>query len=270
MHLPHSSWSPGGTLVWTTDFGLENGFVGTMTGVVAGRVPDARQLHLTHGIPPQSVAVAALELRAAWPFFPAGALHVAVVDPGVGTEREVLLALQDGRALLAPDNGLIPAALDKPAAILRVPWRDHALPEVSRTFHGRDVFAPLAAALLRGELTAGEMAECSAPVTLAASELPVDGLAARPGRVRILMADHFGNLLLAWRLAPGEALPAGLRVRAAGRSIPCADTYGRVSPGEPLVLLDSWGLVEIAVRGGHAARVLGLAPGDSVDIEWPL
>ncbi len=272
MKTSENDWTPNGLTVWTTDFGLENGFVGTMRGVVLGRVPASRHVDLTHAVPPQAVEVAALELRHALPYFPAGSLHVVVVDPGVGTTRGVLCGVAHGQCVLGPDNGLIPLALPPTASLYRMDPERFALPEVSSTFHGRDVFAPLAAALLRGEQGLTADRRCSDPVTLATSQPePIEAEGRRGWRLRVLLVDRFGNLvtngegeLVAGLQAAGA--PADAWVQAAGQRLPVQKTYAEVRPGEALALLNSWGHLEIAVRDGHASRQLGLHRGATVEL----
>jgi S-adenosylmethionine hydrolase len=261
-------FAPTGLLTLTTDFGTSDPFVGIMKGRILARLPRARIVDLTHAIPPGRPDLAGFWLARAWAEFPPGTLHLAVVDPGVGTARKVLLAECDGRLLLAPDNGLLPEALrvgHTPA------WRImHAelparlgLGPLSRTFHGRDLFAPLGALLAAGELE---------PAGFGASGLPQDPAPLpRPhtaaGRVRgqVVLADHFGNLItnIDGTLLHGFRQP---RVEAGGQSLPLLGTYADAAPGAALALVNAFGLVEVAVRGGNAAVGLGLGAGQTVDI----
>ena len=259
-------WEPNGTVVWTTDFGLENGFVGTMRGVVMARAPEARHVDLTHAIPPQAIEVAALELRHALPYFSAGCLHVVVVDPGVGTERGVLCGVAHGQCVLGPDNGLLPMAMPSHTSWFGMDPMRFALPQVSATFHGRDVFAPLAAALVRGEQRLESSAAVdpvraipSAPLRSAGAPWPAKALA-----VPILMVDRFGNLITGWECSEQGTLPEGAWIEAAGQRIPVAKTYAEAAPGDCMALLNSWGHLEIAVRDGNASQRLQLKRGDSV------
>ncbi|HRV80523.1 MAG TPA: SAM-dependent chlorinase/fluorinase, partial [Planctomycetota bacterium] len=192
-------WQPSGLVTWTTDFGLENGFVGTMRGVLLARAPQATWVDLTHGIPAQALDVAAIELRSALPYFAPGSLHVVVVDPGVGTERRVLCGVHGGQCVLGPDNGILPAVLGPGAGYFVLPEAPWTLSSPSRTFHGRDVFAPLAAALLTGELRPAEEEPCADPVRLDASSPVPEG----SGRhsLRVQLVDRFGNLVTNWQVA---------------------------------------------------------------------
>ncbi len=258
-------------MTWTTDFGLVDAYVGTMHGVVLGRLPEARLVDLTHGVPPQDVAAGALQLRHAWPYFPAGSVHVAVVDPGVGTERAVLVGWQDGHAFVAPDNGLLAGALDPQRAIVhRVDPGLYGLDERSSTFHGRDVFAPLAAALAGGvdprSLGSPQPGwNRSAPARRTLHEWDGEGSV----EARVVLIDRFGNAIT--DLEPGSRAPSlvGYSVQVMGRTIPLVDTYASAGPGAPLALVDSWGHLEIAIRDGSAAQSLGLAPGTTVTLRNP-
>jgi S-adenosyl-L-methionine hydrolase (adenosine-forming) len=254
-----------------TDFGLEDGYVAAMKGVIAGIAPEARVVDVTHLVPPQDVAFARFRLLTVAPFFPPGTIHLAVVDPGVGTARRaVAIRCRSGSCLVGPDNGLLSGALeaDPPLALVQLTeprfWRT-ATP--SPAFHGRDVFAPVAAHLARG-------------VTLEAlgPAVPPDGLLTldfRPptpvaGGVEgaVQATDRFGNLV---SNVPAGLLPEGASWRASirGRTLPGHRTYADVPPGEPLALVGSHGFVEVAVHRGDARSVLGASLGDRVAIHWP-
>lgn len=262
-------WEPSGVLTWTTDFGLVDAYVGTMHGVVLSRLPDAQLVDLTHGVPAQDIAAGALQLRHAWPYFPAGSVHVAVVDPGVGTDRGVLAGWQDGHAFVAPDNGLLAGALDPARALVReVDPGLYGLAARSSTFHGRDVFAPLAAALAEGVDPRGLGTPSAGWEQGGAGRSAVFDLD-RAGSIHaeVVLIDRFGNAIT--NLEPGSS---GLRlsdyaVAVEGRTLPVVDTYAAVGPGAPLALVDSWGHLEIAIRDGNAARTLGLEPGTPVSLQ---
>jgi S-adenosylmethionine hydrolase len=263
-------WRPSGVVTLTTDFGLVDPYVGIMHGVLLSRGV-TRVVDLTHGVPAQDVRTAAFHLAHSWRWFPAGTVHVAVVDPGVGSSRRILAALAGGHAFLAPDNGLLEAVLAAagPAEVFALDVPRFALEGASRTFHGRDVFSPAAAALAGGL----SPAEAGAPAGR------LEGLAlAAPVRSRgesgtetvageVLFTDRFGNLV--------TNVPAALvggplerwRAHLGGRAVPLAGTYAEVPPGRPLALVDSFGFWEVAVRDGSAARELGLAAGAAVRFE---
>lgn len=267
MKEPSDDWSPNGLVVWTTDFGLENGFVGTMRGVVLERAPGARHVDLTHAVPPQSIEVAALELRHALPYFPAGSLHVVVVDPGVGTERGVLCGVAHGQCVLGPDNGLLPLALPDHASFFRMDPQRFALPRVSATFHGRDVFAPLAAALVNGSQRLQEAMPLLDPVRLTRvvpEPLQAEGL--RGWRLRVILVDRFGNLVTNVERETLEAIGPGAWVQVGAERIAVQKTYAQAPPGATLALLNSWGHLEIAVRDGSASQRLGLGRGATLEL----
>lgn len=256
-------WKPGGVITLTTDFGLGDSFVGAMKGVIATLAPAARTIDLTHGIAAQDVRASAFQVRHAWTYFPAGTVHVIVVDPGVGSSRPILLALQDGHAFLAPDNGLLSGVLAPHAVVRELDTAKVALPRVSRTFHGRDLFAPAAARLARGEAP-----EDLAPREVAPRRLEWPRARALAGggfEASVEVVDRFGNAITCLRedeLEPARA--RGWVARVAGRELPIAGTYAEVERGEPLALLGSSGCWEVAVRDGDAARALGLERGAPV------
>ena len=256
------SVNPAPLITLTTDFGLADSYVGVMKGVILGRCPFARLIDLTHHIPPQDVLAARLALEAAHPFFPAGTLHVAVVDPGVGTPRAALWARTVTARFLAPDNGLL--SFLEPEQILelrRVENPELMLHPVSRTFHGRDVFAPVA-----GDLAGGLDAAALGPMAgdLLRLTLPLPVVAAGTIRGEILTFDHFGNALT--NLREPDLPRAASKVRVAGTTLPLVGTYAAVPPGAPLALLGSSGRLEINVREGSARQVLALQRGDPVEL----
>lgn len=257
------SFAPGGLITLTTDFGTADPFAGIVSGRIVSNFPGARIIDLSHGMPRGRPDLAGFWLAHAWREFPPGTVHLAVVDPGVGTARRVLLALAAQRALLAPDNGLLPEAL---RGCSDVEWlgMDAGLPArlglgpLSRTFHGRDLFAPLAAALASGRLAPGDFGAATEPCDPAPLPQPrhdADGVAGR-----IVLADRFGNLFTNIDAARVTACLQPT-VEAAGRSWPLVSTYGDVPPGAPLALLNAFGLLELAIRGDSAAKLPGLAEG---------
>ncbi|MBK7877210.1 MAG: SAM-dependent chlorinase/fluorinase [Planctomycetes bacterium] len=246
-----------------TDFGLADPYVGQMKAVLLARFPAARIVDLAHGVPPQNVRVGAFFLAHASRTFAPGTVHVAVVDPGVGSARRLLAAVEEGQLYLAPDNGLLPAALGPRARYVELDPDRCSLPARSRTFHGRDVFAPAAAALASGT----PLDALARPLASA----PVPGAAVRATRrpdgaveAEVLFADHYGNLVLS--AEPGDlgGEPAAWRAEARGRSVAFAGTYADVRSGEACALVDSFGSIELAVRDGSAAAELGLGRGDPV------
>ncbi|MDG4802238.1 SAM-dependent chlorinase/fluorinase [Micromonospora sp. WMMD980] len=250
----------------TTDYGLADGFVAACHGVLARLAPAARVIDVTHLVPPADVRRGAAVLAQAVPYLPVG-VHVAVVDPGVGTERRGVALATPGGLLVGPDNGLLLPAADALGGVTdAVELTDRGwwlAPTIARTFHGRDVFAPVAARLATGArlvdagpaVDAGDLVRLPEPVVRA----DADGFAAE-----VLTVDHFGNVQLA---APG-ALLDGLppRVRVAGRAAVHGRTFGDAASGELVVYVDSAGLVAVAVRTGRAVDVLAVTPGDLVTV----
>lgn len=257
------AWKPSGIVTLLTDFGTEDPYVGMMKGVLLSRAPGVRIVDLSHGVPPQNVRIGAWFLAHAWAFFPEGTVHVAVVDPGVGSSRKLALALDRGHAFLAPDNGLLGPVLSPEANIFELDASRLARPGASATFHGRDILAPAAAALAGGTAPA----DCARAALV--PESPVAFPKARrleAGRVEceVLLADRYGNLILSARPGDLEDADRGWIAEAAGRRIPLRRVYAEAAPGELLALVDSYGALEIAVREGNAAARLGLRPGDTV------
>jgi S-adenosylmethionine hydrolase len=252
----------------TTDFGAVDPWVGIMKGVLAMRAPDARVVDVTHGIPPRDVRAGALVLRHAAPWFPPGTIHVAVVDPGVGSARRPICVVTRLGCLVGPDNGLLAPAADAAGMVRAVHLTEERffLAPRSATFHGRDVFAPVAAALATGtppEALGPEIAD------LARLELPEPRREGATIRGAVVYADHFGNLVTNVPAALLGSFPRGAAsitirgVRLAG----VAPSYAAVAPGRPVAVVNSWDLLEIAVRDGSAAASLGAAVGDEVVVE---
>lgn len=257
-------WNPSRVVTLTTDFGLRDPYVGIVKGVLLVHLKDVTVVDLTHSVPPQDVMTAAWYLRHAWRWFPFGTVHMAVVDPGVGSSRRILVAEENGHAFLAPDNGLLSGVLSDAAHVWALDQERFALPEASATFHARDVFAPAAAALAKG------LAPSAAGLPVADWERhPVGPQVSQEGQAlvsEVCLVDHFGNLISG--LSPArETSLAGWVVEIAGREIPIVRTYSEVAPGELLALVDSFGQVEVAVRDGDAARLLGVGKGTTIRMQ---
>jgi S-adenosyl-L-methionine hydrolase (adenosine-forming) len=260
-------------ITFLSDYGLVDDFVGVCHGVIAGICPRARVIDLTHGIPRHGVRAGALVLEATLPYLPVG-VHLAVVDPGVGGERRALaLRLADDRMLVGPDNGLLSLAASEGGGVLEAVDIGHsrfALEPVSTTFHGRDIFAPVAARLASGAALAdaGEPCDADALVRL---ELPRP----RRGDEGVLIAhatyvDRFGNVALnVGRDELGGSGSAGDRIEIVpGSGEPhqarLVTTFADVGPGELLVYEDSYRRLAVAVNGGDAATRLGLGADDEL------
>ncbi len=252
-----------------TDFGVQDGYAGAMQGVLHQLAPDVRLATISHEIAAQDVAAGAYVLAQAWPYFPAGTVHLAVVDPGVGSARRGLGVRAGGHFFVAPDNGLLSHIFAREpefeARALTNPelW----LPRPSRTFHGRDIFAPVAAHLAKGADFTRLGPVIGDPVRLpwpAVDPLP------RGVRARILHIDHFGNLIVQLTApeVPGHA-PQNWRVRLGEFTISgLSGAYADVPEGDLLVYWGSAGYLEIAVRGGSAAARTGAQRGEAVEIEF--
>lgn len=253
---------------FTTDYGRADGFVASCHGVIARIAPHARVLDVTHEVPAGDIRRGAVVLADTVGYLPP-AVHLAVVDPGVGTERRGLAVVAPGGVLVGPDNGLLLAAADALGGVREVfelAEPAYRLGEVSATFHGRDVFAPAAAHLAHGVRPA-ELGPALSPDGLV--RLPTPVCAVKPGRLEaeVLTVDHFGNVALAAGrdalrgsgLRHGETV--ALRWADGVAAALLASTFGDVPPGELVVLVDSAGRVALACHGGSAADRLGLRPG---------
>lgn len=253
-----------GLVALTTDFGLEDPYVGIVHGVLHARCAGVRVVDLCHGIPPQDVARASYFLAHARDYFAAGTVHVAIVDPGVGSGRRILVAVDRGQVFLAPDNGLLGPVLSSAARVRVLDVARFALPGASRTFHGRDVFAPAAAAIAAG--LDPFQASSSGEFAFRRTELPRARVGGDRGEAEVLFADRYGNLVLSARAADLGSDPAAWIVEARGAGITVRGTYAEAAPGEALALVDSFGSLEIAVRDGNAAERLGMRGGDRVTL----
>lgn len=257
-----------------TDFGTVDEYVGVMKGVVAGIDPNARTVDISHHIAPQDIVHGAFVLAAAYAYFPAGTIHVAVVDPGVGTMRRIL-ALECGEyRFVAPDNGLLERVLaDRTTGeMVSVENPRYFLDRVGLTFHGRDIFAPVAAHLAAGvpltrlgpaidrrSLVSGVVPGCRF-----SAHSRLDGT--------VVAVDRFGNLMTSIDAGAIDTLNRRIGGRSpivelAGRPIGgIVDTYGRVPLHAPLALVGSRGLLEISVNGGNAQQVLNAGKNDRVSV----
>jgi S-adenosylmethionine hydrolase len=240
----------------TTDFGTADGYVGAMKGVIAriaGSHPAPVVVDLAHDIPPGDVAHAAWVVATATTEFPHGSIHVVVVDPGVGGSRREVIVRSGGRWYVGPDNGVFAYIAERASEVYVIENERFRAERVSRTFHGRDVFAPTAAAIASGEdpSTAGP-----GPSIKLSGRLPWGPRERDVGR--IVHIDRFGNLISDLPEAEAEAGPA---VAVAGQVLPVVGTYEDVAPGQLLAYIGSAGTVEIAVRDGRADRQLAVARG---------
>lgn len=248
----------------TTDFGLNDGYVGVMKGVILGILPWAQIVDISHAIAPQEILDASYVLATAAPYFPRNTVHVVVVDPGVGTERRPLAVFTDRAVYVGPDNGVFSRVYrdENVQSIRQLTNPSYRLPRISNTFQGRDIFAPAAAHIAGGVPLQSLGPEVTDPVQII---LP------KPQRLddgglmgQVIYVDRFGNLITNipvdwlggkadWRFEIGGVVIDGFH-----------STYGRVQPNEPVVLGGSEGLIEVAVRNNHAGDYLGLSAGDAI------
>jgi hypothetical protein len=264
---PRHNIEAGPLITLTTDFGHESPYVAAMKGVILGIQPAARLLDLSHAIPPQDIRHAAYFLAAALPYFPAGLLHVIVVDPGVGTERALLYVEISGHRLLAPDNGCWTWLPGVPDRVIRLSEPRYWRPVVRPTFHGRDILAPVAAHL-SGGLDPAKLGPVVHSWVRLEMPLPRQGPNAWQGE--IIFVDHFGNLISNIPADPAWPAPAILTVgkRTLRRGFRWVRTYGEAAPGSLVALISSTGTLEIAVVQGNAAKRLGARVGTAIAMGW--
>ena len=260
-------------ITFMTDFGLQDDFVGTCHGVIAGIAPDARVIDVTHGIAPQAVLQGALVLRNTTPYMPVG-VHLAVVDPGVGGDRRaVALRTNDGRVFVGPDNGLLTLVADELGidAAYELTAERYRLPDVSHTFHARDVFAPAAAHLAAG-VELAELGPALDPAELVRVVVPDPALGRSQISATVLSVDRFGNIATNARRRHLDALGlengdrAEVRVALDRYYAIVADTFADAPTGELILYEDSSALVTLAISLGDAARLTGADAGDELRI----
>jgi len=257
----------------TTDFGLQDEYVGVLKGVIVSLAPQARLIDLCHAIRPQDIRQAAFILQAAAPYFPKETIHLAIVDPGVGANRQLLAVRAMGQVFLGPDNGILTPFLHGPlfeeAIVIDCPER--YLAPLSATFHGRDILAPVAAALANGAglSSLGPQAFKENLTKLASPTLQIDRI---HGNIAgsVIHIDHFGNLTTNIHqrdLAGLAADPAAIRIFHKKQQVTgLVSAYAMAQDGQVLALVGSRGYLELAVAGGNAARMLGAEVGDPVRV----
>lgn len=271
-HPTPNSKRPTGIITLITDFGLTDAYVGVMKGVVASISLDARVIDLSHDIAPQDVRGAAFLLAGAFEYFPAGTIHVAVVDPTVGTARAALCVRSGGHYFIGPDNGVLSIACYRAGRprIYHLENEEYFLNQKSRTFHGRDVFAPVAA-----HLAAGAPIEALGPSARSMKRIRIPRPAARAGPAlsgRIVYIDRFGNLIT--NVGAEDVRRIFPRTKHENLIVTCGaaeirgidETYGDAPVGTALALFGSFNLMEISVRDGDAASRLGVGRGERISI----
>lgn len=248
-----------------TDFGTRDGYVAAMKGVILGICPEAQLVDISHEVPPQDVRTAAFVLFTVYQHFPPGTIHIAVVDPGVGTDRKALGLRASRQFFVGPDNGLFSFILKREtldtAHSLENPtfWKE----PVSQTFHGRDIFAPVAAHLGRGIPLESMGPQCTPGIE------PWSSPHFQPDEIlgEAIHVDHFGNIIT--NITPGDLKPQAAleawRIQAGGNLVPvAANAYAQTPPGTLMAYWGSSGFLEIAISRGNAAHVLGILPGERV------
>lgn len=249
---------PAPAITLLTDFGTADGYVAEMKGVLCTLAPTVPVIDLTHDIAPQDITGARLALARCWRRFPVGTVHLVVVDPGVGSSRAAIAVESEGRILVGPDNGVLsPSLFALDARVVQLPVPAQA----SATFHGRDVFAPVAARLACGTSldAVGEPYTHAVRLRTPAPQRMPDG--ALHGEV--LTVDRFGNAIT--NLMPGPQLDR-VRVTVDYHSLRLVRTYGDAAPGETVALVGSSGWIEIATREGSAATTLRMTRGTRVQL----
>lgn len=254
---------PSGVITVTTDLGHKGPFTSVMKGVILTRFAAAKVIDLAHDIPAQWPPEAGFWVSRSYRHFPAGTVHLAIVDPGVGTERDILIVEHDQHYFVAPDNGLLAKMLDDADAAQVFKLNLDCLPrlgieEPSMTFHGRDIFAPIAAELAAGRTTPVAIGIATNEWTPAWLDEPV--LARGKVTGTVITLDNFGNLIsnIDVNLVANFKNPV---VQIAGHEIAILGTYGHAKPGDYLALFNSFGVVEIARAEGSAAEGLGAQRG---------
>jgi S-adenosylmethionine hydrolase len=261
-------------ITFLTDFGLRDDFVGTCHGVMKRIAPEAEIIDITHGIPPQAVLQGALTLANTLPFMPEG-VHLAVVDPGVGGSRRALvLRDREGRIHVGPDNGLLIPAAERMGGIVEaheLTNPEYALESVSRTFHGRDLFSPAAAHLALG-VPLAELGPPIDPDALARLDLPQPEVGTSRIRCTVLSIDRFGNVQLNLdrahldqaSIVPGTRVE--LQIGPERYYAVAARTFADARPGDIILYEDAYRNISIAINGGSAAAMFGVAAGQDVRI----
>ncbi|NOZ22978.1 MAG: SAM-dependent chlorinase/fluorinase [Planctomycetes bacterium] len=250
-----------------TDFGLRDPYVGQMKGVILGIAPDVGVVDLTHDIAPQDVFDGAYVLKSSYRYFPRGTVHVAVVDPGVGTERKAIALRAEGHYFVVPDNGIVSliTADTPPAEVVELTNREYFLPDVSWTFHGRDIFAPVAAHIANG-MALRDFGESLQRIEKL--DLPRPRHDRECVRGEVIHIDRFGNLITNIRDSDLVMIrKSQCKIRIADKIIKgVKSSYGAVGKREILALFGGSGLLEVSVNLGNAAAALKAGKGTHVEV----
>lgn len=251
-----------GLITLLTDFGLDDPYVGVLKAALLRGCPAARIVDLSHAIRPYDTLSAAFWIDRVFSWFPAGTVHVVVVDPTVGSARRALAIAAHGQFFVGPDNGVLTGvhAQDPGAEARQIAASSLGVGPPSRTFHGRDVFAPVAAQLAQGSLAFEAVGSRVASLSAAILPRAVETATGLAGQV--VTVDRFGNALT--NLLPASA--GSCEVHVTGRRLALLETYADAAIGEIFALIGSFGALELAVREGHAASVLGVTAGTPVEL----
>jgi len=261
------------SICFLSDYGYEDDFAGTCRGVIARVAPEVRVIDITHGLARHDVMGGAFVLRNTLPYMPDGAVHLAVIDPGVGGPRRPLALLSaGGRLFVGPDNGLLPLACDADGGVVEARELTNSrlwLRPLSATFHGRDVFAPVAARLAAG-LSLEEVGEPVDPASLVRIEIPAPKMTRAGLRATAVLIDRFGNVALNLDAHQLEQAKLGERIEVVCGGerylAQLARTFASLRPSDIMVLVDSYGQVALAVNTGSAEDVLSIKPGDVIEL----
>jgi S-adenosylmethionine hydrolase len=250
----------------TTDYGTQDGFVAQMQGVILGLSPESRLVNVTHEINPFAVMQAALVLKGISRYFPPGTIHCAVVDPGVGSDRRNIALRTGNQIFVGPDNGLFSLLLTE-----EIPWEareiqnsEYIMPDPHPTFHGRDVFAPVAAHLSLGKAfeSVGNMIQDPVRLPVSSPRISKEGVEGQ-----VIHIDRFGNLTtnIDSRMLPNSIKTISIAHWTISRM---SKYFNEVQAGEPVALMNSFGFLEIAVNRGNAAQDLGIGKGTRVSVQF--
>ncbi|MCK5423503.1 MAG: SAM-dependent chlorinase/fluorinase [Deltaproteobacteria bacterium] len=262
------------TITLLTDFGSEDAYVGVMKGVILSVNSSAKIIDISHAVDPQDLIEAAYLIKSCYRYFPEHTVHIVVVDPGVGSDRAIVALEMMGHVFLAPNNGVLTLLMDEGEidAVVRVENTHYFLNSISQTFHGRDIFAPVAA-----HLAAGWPVEEVGPEIKAYSLLSSKPAKRRGNRIEgeVTAADRYGNVILniPGKLFEEFGIKRGRKLQVHFKNkklmIKWAATYGEVPEGEGVILISGGGFLELAVNRGNAARKYGLEVGEAVILEKP-
>ncbi len=260
--------TPSRTITLMTDFGTSDNYVGVMKGVILSINPQAQIVDITHAIPPQDIHGAAFLIDSAYRYFPTGTIHLIVVDPGVGSERRAIVCQTQTAYFICPDNGILTHIFrnEEPIHTVTVENTAYFLPQISNTFHGRDIFAPVAAHLSRGVSINKLGNPATNPVQL---PIPKPAVSNEAIVGHVIWIDSFGNLITNISHKILESLPeqSSVVIHAGIAKIDCLNhSYAESAVGELLAIIGSTNQLEISINQGDAAQILGLKRGDAITV----